>query len=132
MGGQVDYMCADVLTAAPQLQAGTIKAYAIAADARSAALPNLPTTREAGLPEFQASGWNGLFAPKSTPKPILDKLTDALDKALDDDTTRKRLSELAHEIPDKSRRGQMALLMLVKSEIARWTPLIKAANVKPD
>jgi tripartite-type tricarboxylate transporter receptor subunit TctC len=92
----------------------------------------VPTTRESGLPEFQASGWNALFAPKSTPKPILDKLTDALDKALDDETTRKRLGELAHDIPDKPRRGQEALRTLVKSEIARWTPIIKAANIKPD
>jgi tripartite-type tricarboxylate transporter receptor subunit TctC len=132
MGGQVDYMCADVLTAAPQLQAGTVKAYAIAASERSPALPNVPTTRESGLPEFQAAGWNALFAPKSTPKPILDKLTDALDKALDEENTRKRLGELAHDIPDKPRRGQEALRTLVKSEIARWTPIIKAANVKPD
>jgi tripartite-type tricarboxylate transporter receptor subunit TctC len=132
MGGQVDYMCADVLTAAPQLQAGTIKAYAIAAPNRSPILPNVPTTREAGLPEFQASGWNALFAPKSTPKPILDKLTDALDRALDDDTTRKRLTELANDIPDKPKRGQQALRALVQSEIARWTPIIKAANVKLD
>jgi tripartite-type tricarboxylate transporter receptor subunit TctC len=132
MSGQVDFMCADVLTAAPQLQAGTVKAYAIAAAERSPELPNLPTTREAGLPEFQAGGWNALFAPKSTPKPILDKLTEALDKALDDENTRKRLGELAHEIPDKSRRGQEALRALVKSEIARWTPIIKAANVKLD
>jgi tripartite-type tricarboxylate transporter receptor subunit TctC len=132
MGGQVDYMCADVLTAAPQLQAGTVKAYAIAASERSPELPSLPTTREAGLPEFQAGGWNAFFAPKSTPKPILDKLTEALDKALDDESTRKRLGELAHEIPDKSRRGQEALRALVKSEIARWTPIIKAANVKLD
>jgi len=132
MGGQVDYMCADVLTAAPQLQAGTIKAYAIAAPNRSPILPNVPTTREAGLPAFQASGWNALFAPKSTPKPILDKLTDALDKALDDDTTQKRLAELANDIPDKPGRGQQALRALVQSEIARWTPIIKAANVKLD
>jgi tripartite-type tricarboxylate transporter receptor subunit TctC len=132
MGGQVDYMCADVLTAAPQLQAGTVKAYAIAAAERSPELPNLPTTREAGLPEFQASGWNALFAPKSTPQPILDKLTDALDEALDDDNTRKRLRELANDIPDKSSRGQKALATLLKSEIARWTPIIKAANIKLD
>jgi tripartite-type tricarboxylate transporter receptor subunit TctC len=132
MSGQVDYMCADVLTAAPQLQAGTVKAYAIAAAERSPELPNLPTTREAGLPEFQAGGWNAFFAPKSTPKPILDKLTEALDKALDDENTRKRLGELAHEIPDKSRRGQEVLRTLVRSEIARWTPIIKAANVKLD
>jgi tripartite-type tricarboxylate transporter receptor subunit TctC len=132
MGGQVDYMCADVLTAGPQLQAGSIKVYAIAAAERSPALPNVPTTREAGLPEFQASGWNALFAPKSTPKPILDRLSDALDKALDDDNTRKRLGELAQDVPDKSRRGQQALRTLVQSEIARWTPIIKAADVKPD
>jgi tripartite-type tricarboxylate transporter receptor subunit TctC len=132
MGGQVDYMCADVLTSAPQLQAGTVKAYAIAAAERSPELPNVPTTREAGLPEFQASGWNALFAPKSTPQPILDRLTDALDKALDDDNTRKRLRELANDIPDKSSRGQKALAALLKSEIARWTPIIKAANIKLD
>jgi tripartite-type tricarboxylate transporter receptor subunit TctC len=132
MSRQVDYMCADVLTAAPQLRAGTVKAYAIAAAERSPELPDLPTTREAGLPDFQTGGWNALFAPKSTPKAILDQLTDALDKALDDETTRKRLSELAQDIPDKSRRGQEALRAQVKSEIARWTPIIKAANVKLD
>jgi tripartite-type tricarboxylate transporter receptor subunit TctC len=132
MSGQVDYMCADVLTAAPQLRAGSVKAYAIAAAARSPELPDLPTTQEAGLPEFRASGWNALFAPKSTPKPILDQLTEALDKALDDGNTRKRLDEIAQDIPDKSRRGQEALRTLLKSEIARWTPIIKAANVKLD
>jgi tripartite-type tricarboxylate transporter receptor subunit TctC len=132
VAGQVDYMCADVVTSAPQLPAGTIKVYAIAAAERSPALPNVPTTREAGLPEFQASAWNALFAPKSTPKPILDKLTDALDKALDDDDTRKRLIVLANDIPDKSKRGQQALLALVRSEIARWTPIIQAANVKAE
>jgi tripartite-type tricarboxylate transporter receptor subunit TctC len=132
MSGQVDYTCSDVLNSAPQLQAGTIKAYAIAAGERSPALPSVPTTAEAGLPEFQASAWNALFAPKSTPRPILDKLADALDKALDDGNARKRLIELANDIPDKSRRGQEALRTLVKSEIARWTPIIKAANVKLD
>ena len=130
MAGQVDYMCTDVLAAASQLQAGTIKAYAIAAAERSPELPNVPTTREAGLSEFQASAWNALFAPKATPRPILDKLTEALDKALDDDNTRKRLVELANDIPDKSRRGQKVLQMLVKSEIVRWTQIIDAANIK--
>jgi tripartite-type tricarboxylate transporter receptor subunit TctC len=71
-----------------------------------------------------------LFAPKGTPKPILDKLTDALDKALDDDGVRKRLAELGCDIPGKERRGPAALATLVKSEIARWTPVIQAANVK--
>jgi tripartite-type tricarboxylate transporter receptor subunit TctC len=73
-----------------------------------------------------------LFAPKGTPKLILDQLTDALDKALDDDSTHKRLLPLGSDIPDRSRRGQQALLALVRSEIARWTPIIRAANVKAE
>src|SRR4029450_5770065 len=85
VGGQVDYMCDQIINAVPQIKAGNIKAYAIAAAARDPSLPDVPTTKEAGLPEFQASAWNALFAPKDTPKPILDKLTAALDKALDDE-----------------------------------------------
>jgi tripartite-type tricarboxylate transporter receptor subunit TctC len=73
-----------------------------------------------------------LFAPKGTPKPILDQLTDALDKALDDENVRSRLLELGCDIPDKARRGRQPLAALVKSEIARWTPIIKAANIKMD
>jgi tripartite-type tricarboxylate transporter receptor subunit TctC len=128
IGGQVDYLCGDVAASVSQLQAGTIKAYAVGTAERNPMLPDVPTSKEAGLPEFQASAWNALFAPKGTPKPILDKLTDALDKALDDATTRKRLLELGSDIPDKARRGQQPLAALVKSEIAKWTPIIKAAG----
>src|SRR5260370_26379542 len=123
-------MCADPITSIPQLQAGTIKAYAIGANERNPVLPSLPTAREAGLPAFEVQCWNALFAPKGTPKPILDKLTAALDQALDDENTRKRLLDTGGDIPDKMRRGQQALAALVKSEIARWTPIIKAANVR--
>ncbi len=130
MSGQVDYLCADATTAAPQLEGGKIKAYAIASPQRNPTLPNVPTTAEAGLPEFQTSAWFALFAPKGTPKPILDRLSDALDKALDDDVTGKRMAALASDIPAKPRRGQQPLQALVKSEIARWTPVIKAARVK--
>jgi tripartite-type tricarboxylate transporter receptor subunit TctC len=129
VAGQIDYLCADVTTSAPQLEAGKIKAYAIASPQRSPVLPKVPTSAEAGLPEFQTSAWFGLFAPNGTPKPILDRLTEALDKALDDDGTRKRMLALASEIPDKSRRGQAPLAALLKSEIARWTPIIRAAGV---
>jgi tripartite-type tricarboxylate transporter receptor subunit TctC len=107
-----------------------LKGYAVGSPKRNPALPNIPTTKEAGLPAFQATGWYALFAPKGTPKPILDKLSDALDKALDDDGVRKRLVDLGCDIPEKERRGQQALAALVKSEIARWTPVIKAANIK--
>ena len=132
VAGQVDYLCADVLTAAPQLQAGTIKAYAIAAAARSPLLPQVPTTAEAGLGEFQASTWFGLFAPKATPGPLLDKLADALVRALDDGAVRKRLAEIGNEVPEPAARGREALRALVKHEIARWTPIIQAAGVKAE
>jgi len=130
VAGQVDYMCADIVTGGPQLEPGKIKVYAIASAARNPAMPNVPTTNEAGLPAFQASAWNGLFAPRSTPQPILDSLVDALDKALDDEATRKRLGVLGGDIPEKPNRGPQPFLALVKSEIARWSPIIKAANVK--
>ncbi len=128
VGGQVDYMCDQIVNAVPQVLGGTIKAYAIGTDERNPALPNVPTAKEGGLPEFQASAWNALFAPKDTPKPIMDKLTAALDKALDDEATRKRLLELGSDIPGKPRRGGPALTTLVKGEIAKWTPVIKAAG----
>jgi tripartite-type tricarboxylate transporter receptor subunit TctC len=128
ISGQVDYMCDQIVNVVQQINAGQIKAYAIGTAARNPALPNVPTAKEAGLPEFQAQAWNALFAPKDTPQPILDKLTDALDKALDDEPTRKRLLDLGSVLPYKADRGQKALAALVKSEIARWTPVIKAAG----
>jgi len=128
VGGQVDYMCDPISDIVQQAQAGTMKVYATGMARRSPALPNIPTTREAGLPEFEVSAWYGLFAPKGTPKAVLDALSEALDKALDDDTVRKRLADLGCDIPDKSKRGQGALAGLVKSEIARWSPIIRAAS----
>jgi tripartite-type tricarboxylate transporter receptor subunit TctC len=128
IAGQVDYMCDQIVNVVQQIAAGQIKAYAIGTPARSPALPDVPTAKEAGLPEFEAQAWNALFAPKGTPKPILDVLSAALDKALDDEGTRKRLLELGSVLPDKTGRTQQALQGLVTSEIARWTPIIKAAG----
>jgi tripartite-type tricarboxylate transporter receptor subunit TctC len=127
VGGQVDYMCDQIVNVVPQVNGGTIKAYAIGTPERNPALPNIPTAKEAGLPEFQASAWNALFAPKGTPQPIGDKLSAALDKALSDEATRKRLLELGSDIPEAPRRGPQALAALVKSEIDKWTPVIKAS-----
>ena len=128
VAGQVDYICDPTPDIVQQLQGGTLKVYAVAAPTRSPVLPDVPTTIEAGLPEFQVIAWYGLFAPKGTPKPILDKLTGALDAALDNESVRKRLLDLGCDIPDKAQRGQAQLAALVKSEIARWGPIIKAAN----
>jgi len=126
VGGQVDYMCDQIVNLVEQVKGGTIKAYAIATGARSPALPDVPTTKEAGLPEYQVSAWNALFAPKGTPKEIVAKLNETLVKALDDEATRKRLADLGSVIPDKAGRSPQALAELVKSEVARWTPILKA------
>ena len=130
IAGHADYMCLGSAEAGPQIQAGTIKAYATGGNERHSALSYVPTTKEAGLPDFQSSTWFALFAPKGTSQPILNRLIDALDTALDDDTLRKRLLDIGGDRPGKAKRGQQPLAALVKSEIARWTPIIKAANIK--
>jgi tripartite-type tricarboxylate transporter receptor subunit TctC len=132
LGGQVDYICNAIPDAVSHIAGGTAKGYAITTAERSPAIPGVPTSKEAGLPEFDASAWNGLFAPKGTPKPVIDRLADALAKALDDENVRNRLVELGCEIPATSKRGPQVLAALVTSEIARWTPIIKAASIKVD
>ena len=125
VGGQVDYMCDQIVNLTPQIQAGSIKAYGIATEKRSPALPDLPTTKEGGLPEFQVSAWNAMFAPKGTPGEIVIKLNAALGKALDDESTRKRLLDLGADLPDKAGRSPEALQKLVASEIERWGKVLK-------
>jgi len=129
VGGQTDFMCADTATGGSQYP-DKIKVFAVTSPKRNAMLPDVPSVVEAGLPDFQPTAWNGLFAPKDTPRPVVDRLVDALDKALDDAETRKRLGVLGGDIPDKANRGPAPFLALVKSEIARWSPIIKAADVK--
>jgi tripartite-type tricarboxylate transporter receptor subunit TctC len=128
VGGQVDYMCDQIVNAVPQIAGGTIKAYAVATPARNPSLPDLPTTTEAGLPAFQAQAWNAIFAPKGTPAPIIEKLNAAVAKALDDENVRKRLLDLGSVIPGPAERTPAALAALVKSEIAKWTPVLKPAT----
>ncbi|MBV9969316.1 MAG: tripartite tricarboxylate transporter substrate binding protein BugD, partial [Xanthobacteraceae bacterium] len=130
VGGQVDYICEPISDIVQQVRAGTVKVYGTGMPERNPALPNVPTTKEAGLPEFQVSAWYGLFAPKGAPLAILEALSDALDRALDDDKVTRRLSDLGCNIPPTSRRGQAELAALVKSEIARWSPIIRAASEK--
>ncbi|MFM8680866.1 MAG: tripartite tricarboxylate transporter substrate-binding protein [Alphaproteobacteria bacterium] len=129
VAGQVDFGCDQIVNLVPQINAGTIKAYAIATPERSPALPNVPTTREAGLPDYQVSAWNAIFAPKNTPKEIVAKLNDALSRALDDEATRKRLLDLGGVLPEKAERSGEWLGGFVASEVARWTPVLKAAGV---
>ncbi len=128
VGGQVDYMCDQIVNAVPQINGGTIKAYAVATPERNPSLPNVPTTAEAGLPEFQAQAWNAVFAPKGTPPEIVAKLNAAIVKALDDENVRKRLLELGSVIPKSDERSPEALRTLVRSEITKWTPVLKPVS----
>jgi tripartite-type tricarboxylate transporter receptor subunit TctC len=128
VGGQVDYMCDQIVNLVEQVKAGSIKAYGIATAERSPALPDVSTTKEGGLPDYQVSAWNALFAPKGTPKEIVTKLNETLTKALDDPATRKRLLDLGSVLPEGSGRSPAALAELVKSEVARWTPILKATG----
>ena len=125
ISGQVDFMTDQIVNVVSQISAGSIKAYAIATPKRSPALPDLPTTTEAGMPEYQVSAWNAVFGPKDLPKDITEKLRDALNKTLDDANARKRLDELGAVIPEGADRGGPALQKLVETELARWSPVIK-------
>ncbi len=128
VAGQVDYMCDQIVNAVPQINAGTIKAYAIATPERNASLPNVPTTTEAGLPKFQAQAWNAIFAPKGTPPEIIAKLNAVAAKSLDDDNVKKRLLELGSVIPGPAERTPQALGTLVKNEVAKWSSVLKPAT----
>jgi tripartite-type tricarboxylate transporter receptor subunit TctC len=128
VAGHVDFGCDQIVNVAPQIQAGTIKALGIASVERSAAIKDVPTTREGGLPEFEVSAWLALFAPKETPQEVVAKLNDALVKALDDEGARKRLLDLGSVIPDRAGRSPDALQRLVVREIARWKQVLKATS----
>ena len=128
IGGQVDYMTDQIVNLVGQIRAGTVKAFAIATPTRSPALPDLPTTKEAGLPDYQVSAWNAVFAPKNTPPDVVKKLNAALVQALDDPTAKKRFDDLGAVVPPPGdERSPEALQKLVDSEVARWTPVLKAA-----
>jgi tripartite-type tricarboxylate transporter receptor subunit TctC len=129
VGGQVDYMCDQIVNLVEQIKGGQIKAYAIATPTRSPVLPDVPTTKEAGLPAYQVSAWNALFAPKGTPKEIVTRLNQALSMALADDATRKRLLDLGAVLPSKQEQTSAYLGDFVKKEVERWTPILKAGGI---
>ncbi|HEY7663135.1 MAG TPA: tripartite tricarboxylate transporter substrate-binding protein [Xanthobacteraceae bacterium] len=127
IGGHVDFFCEQAVSVAPQVRAGTIKAYAVSARERLAILPDVPTAKEAGI-DYQMSIWAGMFAPKGTPTDIVDKLARALDQALDDPGVKQRLIDLGGSLPAKDERTPAKFDAFVKAEIARWSPILKSAN----
>jgi tripartite-type tricarboxylate transporter receptor subunit TctC len=128
VGGHVDFLCEQSVSVAEQIKAGAVKAYVVSANQRLAMLPNIPSAKEAGI-NYQMSIWAGIFAPKGTPKEIIAKLAAALDKSLDDPLVRNRLAELGGSIPAKQERTPASFARLVKAEITRWSPILKAASL---
>jgi tripartite-type tricarboxylate transporter receptor subunit TctC len=130
LGGEIDYECDPVLGTLAHVRAGNLKALAIAAKKRSPMLPDVPTSHEQGLPEFDCAPFYGVFAPRGTPKPIIEKLVEALNKGLSEESVQKRLADLGAELVEPDRRGPKALADLVRSETARLMPILKAAADK--
>jgi tripartite-type tricarboxylate transporter receptor subunit TctC len=128
VGGQIDYVVDQALNVIPQIQSGTIKAYAVAAPERLASIPDVPTTKEAGI-DFIFSAWNAMVGPKGLPPAVTKKLVDAVTKALDDPTVQKRFQELGSTGPKGADRGPAGLQKLVESEVARISPVLKATGV---
>jgi tripartite-type tricarboxylate transporter receptor subunit TctC len=129
MGGYVDFMCEQSVSVTDQVLAGSVKAYAVSAGERLATLPNVPTAKEAGI-DYEMSVWAGLFAPKGVPPEVIARLADALDKALDDPVVRETLAQLGGSIPAKAERSPTAFDRFVRSEIARWTPILAATRAE--
>jgi tripartite-type tricarboxylate transporter receptor subunit TctC len=130
LGGQIDYECDPLLGTLSQIRAGTVKALAIAARKRSPMLPDLPTSYEQGLPEFDCAPFYALFAPSGTPQPIIEKLAEALNKGLNEEQVQKRLADLGADIIEPARRGPRPLADLITSESARLMPILSAAREK--
>jgi len=130
LSGEIDYECDPVLGTLPQVQAGTVRALAIAAKQRSPMLPDVPTSHEQGLGDFDIAVKYAVFAPKGTPKTIVEKLAGTLNAGLDEPQVKKRLAELGADSIDPSRRGPQPLADLVRSEAARLIPILQTATGK--
>jgi len=132
LGGQVDFMCDQTTNNASQIKAGRINAYGITTDKRVAALPDIPTMSEAGMPNFTVSVWHAMYAPKGTPQPIIDKLSKALQGALKDPNLKQRFADLGSEPVAQNLATPDALRAHLKAEIDKWGPIIKKAGVFAD
>ncbi len=132
LGGQVDFMCDQTTNTTSQIKGEKIKAYAVTTKTRVSSLPNLPTMHEAGMPNFEVVVWHGLYAPKGTPKPIIDKLLQALQVALKDAKVKQSFNDLGTDPVSMDRANPEALRAHLKAEIDKWAPIIKKAGVYAD
>jgi tripartite-type tricarboxylate transporter receptor subunit TctC len=132
IGGQVDLMFDQASNSLPHVRNGKIKVYAVTANTRLAAAPEIPTVDEAGVPGFYASVWTGMWAPKGTPRDVIGKLNTAVVNALADPRVRRRFTDLGQEIPPRDQQSPEALHAFQKAEIDKWWPIIKAAGIKAE
>jgi tripartite-type tricarboxylate transporter receptor subunit TctC len=132
LGGQVDFMCDQTTNTTSQIKGGKVKVYGITSEKRAASLPDVPTMQEGGVKGAEVGIWHGLYAPKGTPKPVIDKLVSALQEALKDETVRKRFADLGAETFPPSKQTPAALQAHLKAEIEKWAPLIKKAGQYAD
>ena len=132
LGGVFDFMCDQTTNTTGQIQGATVKAYAVTSKTRVPSLKELPTLQEAGLKNFEVSVWHGLYAPKGTPKPIVDSISAALRVALKDPVVVKRFAELGTEPEPADRATPAAHKAHLKAEVEKWAPVIKKAGVYAD
>ncbi len=132
LGGQVDILCDQTTNTTQQVQAGTIKAYAVTTPERLEVFPDLPTAVESGLPDMELSVWHGVYTPKGTPAEINERLAKALQVALADEGVVKQLAELGSAPVPAEKVTPAALKTKLETEIARWKPIIEAAGVYAD
>jgi tripartite-type tricarboxylate transporter receptor subunit TctC len=129
---RIDLIIADSVTALSQIRGGTIKAYAVTSNTRMPAALDIPTVDEAGLPTFHTSVWNGVWAPKGTPAPVIEKINAAIVKSLADPALRARIEQIGPTVVAREEQTPEALGALQKAEIAKWWPVIKAAGIKAE
>lgn len=132
IGGQFDFMCDQTLNVAQPVKAGMIKAFAAPTKTKLVALPELPTTAEEGYPDIEINVWFGMYAPKGTPKAIIDKLSATLQEALRDPEVKSRLAANGAETVTSDRATPEALRKHLAAEIDKWVPIIHKAGVKAD
>jgi tripartite-type tricarboxylate transporter receptor subunit TctC len=132
LGGQVDFMCDQTTSTTNQIKAGKVKVYGVTTLTRVPSLKDVPTLDEQGLKGFNIAIWHGFYAPKGTPKPVIDKLSGALQEALKDPIVKQRFNELGTDPVDPKRGTPEALRTHLKAEIDKWGPIIKKAGIYAD
>jgi tripartite-type tricarboxylate transporter receptor subunit TctC len=132
LGGQVDILCDQTTQTIPQIKAGAVKFYGVTTRNRIKAMPDAPTLHEQGLKDFEVIVWHGIYAPKGTPKPILDKVNAAVRVALKDPDVTRRMADLGAEIAPDSKLTPEGLQTWLKSEIDKWGPVIRSSGTFAD